>query len=813
MENLESGLEFDLPKNKSSIIKVIGVGGGGSNAVNHMKRMGINGVDFIVCNTDQQALEHSPVENQIQLGVNLTEGMGAGANPDVGRQAAEETLEEVRDLLRGSTKMVFITAGMGGGTGTGAAPVIARCAKEMGILTVGIVTKPFNFEGKVREKQAQQGIELLRQHVDSLIVINNDKLREVYGNLSFRSGFAKADEVLATAAKGIAEVITYHFTANIDLRDVRTVLENSGTAIMGSAIVGGPNRAKETVMQALDSPLLNDNHIRGSKNVLLMIVSSGGDHEITMDEMSVINEHIQEEAGGDTNVIMGIGINDDLDDKIHVTVIATGFPANQHEMLSGREPEKIVHSLNEDQPISKNIFEKPFKKVEEPGKTESPKTPAQPDLFSALPAKDAIVHRLDEELMAPIGAAISAANNSVDIEVDKPINELQKEVLAEVKSPSTKNEEEETTVFNLDEEEEVLAEAEPVSAEIEEEETTVFALAEDEVEDEIETPVEEEVEEPEMILAMREEPELVIEEEDEAEAIEDAELTISEMATAETEIANEVVFEFNAEAASDLESLWDEEDEDVVSEVEELEAKETPAFAMVNEDDELTFELDDIDGEGIYLAPPVAQKAPVAAEETSYDPFDMRIESALNEREPKAEKQQPKAEKIEEPLSPSPKPEGEKRIVHTLEDLRELEQKLQIKKPTQDEPIAAPKIAASIPTPAKKDESQPFEVKIKEPANAQQEPAVDEDFLNRPLTPAAWQKIMERKARLEAFSYTFKHAHNTMLEREPAYKRQGVAVANDNYSNQSSIGRMMLSGSASETEIKTNNSFLHDNVD
>jgi len=333
------------------------------------------------------------------------------------------------------------------------------------------------------------------------------------------------------------------------------------------------------------------------------------------------------------------------------------------------------------------------------------------------------------------------------------------------------------------------------------------------VEAETETPVEEEVDEPEMTLAMRVETESVIEEEDEAEAIEDEEITISALAAAEAEIANEVVFEFNAEAAADPASLWDEEEEEAMNEEEDVEAEETPAFAMVDEDDELTFELDDIDGEGIYLAAPVVEEPTATTEETSYDPFDMRIESALNDREPKAEKQQPNVEKLQEPLNPSPKPEGEKRIVHTLEDLRELEQKLQIKKPAQEEPVAAPKIAASIPPPAKKDESQPFEVKIKEPVSAQQEPQVDEDFLNRPLTPAAWQKIMERKTRLEAFNYTFKHAQNTMLEREPAYKRQGVAVANDNYSNQSSIGRMMLSGSASETEIKTNNSFLHDNVD
>ena len=804
MENLETGLEFDLPKNRSSIIKVIGVGGGGSNAVNHMKRMGINGVDFIVCNTDQQALQHSPVENQIQLGVTLTEGMGAGANPDVGRQAAEETLEEVRELLRGNTKMVFITAGMGGGTGTGAAPVIARCAKEMGILTVGIVTKPFNFEGKVREKQAQIGIELLRQHVDSLIVINNDKLREVYGNLSFRSGFAKADEVLATAAKGIAEVITYHFTTNIDLRDVRTVLENSGTAIMGSAVVGGENRAKNSVTQALDSPLLNDNHIVGSKNVLLLIVSSGGDHEITMDEMSVINEHIQKEAGGDTNVIMGIGIDDDLDDKIHVTVIATGFPTNQHEALSGKEPSKIVHSLDPDQPVSKNVFEKPFKQVDEPLKTSEPKAKSQPDLFSALSPKieEAIVHDLEDKVMAPIGAA--AATPSADKKeetkdeiVEDTIAEVQEEIVAEAEIASAEETEEEEgiTVFSLDEEEIV--------------EDEVDETPEDEIEEVVADEVEEEIEDEDLSPVLVKEPEAEVEEEEE-DSIEKPEMAKKETTSSEEESASEVVFEFNAEPAEDPESLWDEEEEDVTSEVEDA-----PSFSMIDDDDELTFELDDIDGDGIYLAA-TANSEPVAeAEETDYDPFDMRIDSALNGRQPKGEKPELKEEKLETPLKPSPKVEGEKRIVHTLEDLRELEQKLQVKKPVQEEPIEKPKIAASasVPTPVKKDEMQQFEVKIKTPSTAKQEPQVEEDFLNRPLTPSAWQKIMERKSRLEAFNYTFKHAHASMLDREPAYKRQGVTVSSDKYSDQSSIGRMMLSGDAKETEIKTNNSFLHDNVD
>ena len=282
ISNSEFGnISFDLPKNQSNVIKVIGVGGGGSNAINHMFQQGIKGVDFVICNTDSQALQNSGVPNKIQLGVNLTEGLGAGANPEIGESAAVESLEDIRRMLDTNTKMVFITAGMGGGTGTGAAPVIAKMAKEMDILTVGIVTIPFQFEGKMRNEQAQQGIEKLRKHVDSLIVINNNKLREVYGNLGFKAGFSKADEVLSTASRGIAEVITHHYTQNIDLRDAKTVLSNSGTAIMGSAEASGKTRAQEAIMKALDSPLLNDNKISGAKNVLLLIVS--GSQEITID--------------------------------------------------------------------------------------------------------------------------------------------------------------------------------------------------------------------------------------------------------------------------------------------------------------------------------------------------------------------------------------------------------------------------------------------------------------------------------------------------------------------------------------------------
>ncbi len=340
-------ISFDMPKNQSNVIKVIGVGGGGSNAINHMFNQGIKGVDFVICNTDAQALENSSVPVKIQLGVTLTEGLGAGANPQIGEQSAVESLEEIKTMLATNTKMIFITAGMGGGTGTGAAPIIAKMAKELGVLTVGIVTIPFQFEGKMRCEQANLGVEKLRDSVDSLIVINNNKLREVYGNLGFKAGFSKADEVLATAARGIAEVITHHYTQNIDLRDAKTVLSNSGTAIMGSSIASGSNRASEAISKALDSPLLNDNKIKGATNVLLLIVS--GVEEITIDEIGEISDYIQSEAGHGANIIMGVGDDESLEESIAITVIATGFNAEQQNDIVNTEAKKVIHILEDEQ--------------------------------------------------------------------------------------------------------------------------------------------------------------------------------------------------------------------------------------------------------------------------------------------------------------------------------------------------------------------------------------------------------------------------------------------------------------------------------
>ena len=384
-DNLDLGISFDLPKNQSNVIKAIGVGGGGSNAINHMFKQGIKGVDFVICNTDAQALANSGVPNKIQLGVNLTEGLGAGANPEIGEKAALESSEDIMSMLNINTKMVFITAGMGGGTGTGAAPVIAKMAKDMNILTVGIVTTPFNFEGKIRHDQAQLGIEKLREQVDSLIIINNNKLRDVYGNLGFKAGFSKADEVLSTASKGIAEVITHHYTQNIDLKDAKTVLSNSGTAIMGAAISYGENRANDAITKALDSPLLNDNKITGAKNVLLLIVS--GNEEITIDEIAEINDYIQNQSGNVANIIMGVGEDLELEDSISVTVIATGFNADQQNEISNTEPEKIIHKLEEE-----NLFSN----IDEPHESSEDELKDSNDQLGDQFDEEKIIHVLDD---------------------------------------------------------------------------------------------------------------------------------------------------------------------------------------------------------------------------------------------------------------------------------------------------------------------------------------------------------------------------------------------------------------------------------
>lgn len=352
-------IHFEIPKNQSSIIKVIGVGGGGSNAVNYMYNLGIEGVDFVVCNTDSQALALSPVINKIQLGPHLTAGLGAGANPEIGKQSCEESIEDVAKILKVNTRMAFITAGMGGGTGTGGAPVVAKICKDLDILTVGIVTTPFTYEGRKRMKQAQEGIERMREHVDTVLIISNDKLRQQFGNLPFTQAFAKADDILATAAKCITDVITTTGSMNVDFADVCTVMKNGGVAILGSASVAGENRALHAVEQALNSPLLNDNDITGAKWLLLNITSAAGEFEHTMDEAEAIQAYVQQQAGDNCDVILGMGHDPNLGDKIAVTVIATGFNYKEINMempTRKREAEKINFKLEEVTPVIENTI-------------------------------------------------------------------------------------------------------------------------------------------------------------------------------------------------------------------------------------------------------------------------------------------------------------------------------------------------------------------------------------------------------------------------------------------------------------------------
>lgn len=441
MENNNTqGFQFDLPKGNSSIIKVIGVGGGGNNALKHMYERGIHGVDFVICNTDAQTLDNNPVANKVQLGLSTTEGLGAGADPEVGEKAALESIDDIKAALGQNTKMAFITAGMGGGTGTGAAPIVAKIAKEMGILTVAIVTVPFAFEGKRRIDQAEEGLEKLRGNVDSLIVINNDKIRQQFGNLGFRQGFAKADEVLTNAAKGMAEVITAPFSINIDFRDAKSVLANSGTALMSTGISEGENRAEEAVKKALDSPLLNDNKITGAKDVLLLILSGSDEKfEATMDEIGLINDHVQREAGGtnDTNIIFGVGNDEELGESIKVLVIATGF--NKENKKKTGVTEKIKFNLDDNLDAVKR--ESPFKIREE--KMTSPKAIVEEKSSS----DEKNVFRIEDD-----------AKDQTDFDVNFESSAFTISGETEVEEPKTITEEKEPlNLFSFDDEENVEA--------------------------------------------------------------------------------------------------------------------------------------------------------------------------------------------------------------------------------------------------------------------------------------------------------------------------------------------------------------------
>lgn len=771
---IEDGIQFNLPKNRSSVIKVIGVGGGGSNAVNHMKNVGVNGVDFIICNTDAQALYHSPVANKVQLGASLTEGLGAGADPEIGRSAAEESIQEIQNILETGTKMCFITAGMGGGTGTGAAPIIAKAAREMGILTVGIVTAPFSFEGKIRAAQAEEGVKAMRDAVDSLIVINNDKLRQVYGDLGFRNAFSKADEVLAGAAKGIAEVITNHYTQNIDLRDAKTVLENSGSALFGTGEGEGTGRAAKAVGAALDSPLLNDNHIKGAKNVLLLLTSGDGDHEVTIDEIGEITDHIQREAGGNANVIMGIGSSEETGSRITCTIIATGFPTGT-QVLPSDKPELVKYNLegNDSQ-----------------GAADAAPAPLEASVVTEH--KERVVMDLEE--VAPENQTPTFETNEVVEDIEDAVN-----TTTETEGfPQQPDEDIEATFEGALENE---------GLEIEEDETPMVHVLEWDMEDEsdeateaIEQAVDESHIDSETVdegdsptLAggwdlftqdelVEEEMELTFVDEDEAEEI------LSEEDEAIGSYSEDV---FDAEAPPKMERLELEETEALSEEV--VTAADASSENVQSIGEERRFTLEDIEGDGFTLeieeleTPQESSPSNDSIEDTQYDPFDLSL-SDMPELKQKAEQE-------------------------SMESSFTL-----VSKEFELEPQAGLPMTET-DTLEEADPALHFQIKESDAPAAKGAPEEEETFdMDQPLSEMPRRplsdlpsKIQDRMSRLQSFQYQFKANLQNLsdAERVPAYLRQGMEVDLDQKSNEqpSNIGV------DNDGNIRTNNSFLHDNVD
>lgn len=788
---IEDGIQFNLPKNRSSVIKVIGVGGGGSNAVNHMKNVGVNGVDFIICNTDAQALYHSPVANKVQLGASLTEGLGAGADPEIGRSAAEESIQEIQNILETGTKMCFITAGMGGGTGTGAAPIIAKAAREMGILTVGIVTVPFSFEGKMRADQAAIGIKAMRDAVDSLIVINNDKLRQVYGDLGFRNAFSKADEVLAGAAKGIAEVITNHYTQNIDLRDAKTVLENSGSALFGTGEGEGPERAAAAVGAALDSPLLNDNHIKGAKNVLLLLTSGDSEQEVTIDEIGEITDHIQREAGGKANVIMGIGSSEETGSRITCTIIATGFPTGT-QVLPSDKPEVVKYKLDTQEIDEVAVAAQPTDET-------IPDSQKSERVIMDLGAVEEEVQALDTPVTPEVEAHLEpvAAPNEIEdaIEVEtqgfpqQPDEDIDATFEETLEKDAQTIEEEAPTVHVLEwdmeddsdeavlvKEEVVVDEAEFTDGESSEtEETPTLAggwdlFSQDE--------------------SVEEEMELSFVDEDEPEEL---------LAQEETTIEAHTEEEFDAPAPPKMERTIVDSEEELTEEVVHDVALESPTSANSSFEDvqaigeERKFTLEDIDGDGFTLemedleSPQAHQDSNEGIEDTEYDPFDLSL-SEMPELKPKAEQESV---------------EGSFTLVSN-----EFELEPQINNPT-----------AEVDTLGSEDPTLNFQIKESEVPAFKEASEEGTDFdMDQPLSQMPKRtlsdlppKIQDRMSRLQSFQYQFKANLQNLsdAERVPAYLRQGMEVDLDHKSSEqpSNIGV------DNDGNIRTNNSFLHDNVD
>ena len=710
-------ISFDLPKNQSNVIKVIGVGGGGSNAINHMFNQGIKGVDFVICNTDAQALENSAVPNKIQLGIDLTEGLGAGANPKIGEQSAVESMAEIKSMLTTNTKMIFITAGMGGGTGTGAAPIIARMAKDLDILTVGIVTIPFHFEGTMRNEQAQIGVENLRQNVDSLVVINNNKLRDVYGNLGFKAGFSKADEVLATAARGIAEVITHHYTQNIDLRDAKTVLSNSGTAIMGSATSSGANRAQIAINKALDSPLLNDNKIAGAKNVLLLIVS--GTEEITIDEIGEISDHIQTEAGHGANIIMGVGDDETLDGSVSITVIATGFDAEQQNEITNTETKKIIHTLGDEAKAQLDLT---------PNVTATqvvlPPQTKRDVATSEVSQEPIIVHTLFEE------------------------EEQEPEAFQQV-APQTQQEPFEGYIATTDLIKNIDVESNLVDihflAEFEQLVINEISVNNFEViQPEIVSPKAVEETQPTEITAL------------DQDAVAEFEINdIEENLIPEKEAAQEPMLMFDM-------PLHDSphEQDTVVHSLEEP--------VIVQEIEETALEIE--------LQPEVV----------ATDVEDIEVTDHL------------------EVVPVSEVSKGGVVTRYSLDDYTAKEEEL-----TSATAAQAPQV-----TEVLVEEELVFETKIVEPAPQEKElENAPQDPMNTPISKLLRDRTEERKRKMKDFNYKFRNSASKIddIEKQPAYKRAGIEL--DDVSSEVHLSRTSVSDDDDEIELRSNNSFLHDNVD
>ena len=732
-------ISFDLPKNQSNVIKVIGVGGGGSNAINHMFNQGIKGVDFVICNTDAQALENSAVPNKIQLGIDLTEGLGAGANPKIGEQSAVESMADIKSMLTTNTKMIFITAGMGGGTGTGAAPIIARMAKDLDILTVGIVTIPFHFEGAMRNEQAQIGVENLRQNVDSLVVINNNKLRDVYGNLGFKAGFSKADEVLATAARGIAEVITHHYTQNIDLRDAKTVLSNSGTAIMGSATSSGVNRAQIAITKALDSPLLNDNKIAGAKNVLLLIVS--GTEEITIDEIGEISDHIQTQAGHGANIIMGVGDDETLDGSVSITVIATGFDAEQQNEITNTETKKIIHTLGDE-------------------------TKAQLDLTPNVTATQVELPKQTKSVV-------------------RPSETLEEPIIVH-------------TLFEVDEQEPEMTTESALSKESGVEESQDLNLEIPQIQEE---PFQGYIATSDLIKNIDVESNLV----DIHFLAEFEQLVINEISVNNFEVINPEVV---SPKAIEQENL---------TEVTSLESDQAQEFEIndIEVEADVILEKEAVQEPMLMFDMPLhdTQKEQETVVHTLEEPvIEQEVEETAIEIELQPELVATNVEDIEvtDHLEVVPISEVSKGGVvtrYSLDDYTAKEEEL-----TGATAAQAPLVTEL--TEVLEEEELVFETKIVEPAPQEKElENAPLNPMNTPISKLLSDRTEERKRKMKDFNYKFRNSNSKIddIEKQPAYKRAGIEL--DDVSNKVHLSRTSVSDDDDEIELRSNNSFLHDNVD